>query len=74
MHTIHLEQKNALDIFWVDLIKFYYTKRLNIQTKNRYYKQVVREYLSKVSGAPIKEDTEVPIFFVDCYPDEVLFT
>lgn len=38
------------------------------------YKQVVREYLSEVSGAPIKEDPEVPIFFVDYYPDEVLFT
>ena len=74
MHTIHLEQKNALDIIWVAFTKCYDTKRLNRQTKNRDYKQVVREYLSKVSGAPIKEDTEVPIFFVDCYPDEVLFT
>ena len=62
--------KDALNNICVVFTKCYDTRRPDRQTKNRDYKQAVRSYLSEVSGAPIEEVPEVPIFFVDCYPDE----
>lgn len=45
-------------------------KRPNRQTKRTMYMSKVRSYLSEISGVPLSDVPEIPVFFVDCYPEE----
>lgn len=42
----------------------------NRQKKQSKYTNLVRKYLSEISGLPLQQIPEIPIFFVDCYYEQ----
>lgn len=62
--------KEALNHICIVFTKCYDTRRPNRETKRTMYKEAVRKYLSEVSGIALEQIPEIPIFFVDCYPDD----
>lgn len=45
-------------------------KTPNRQTKRTEYMDCVRQYLSEISGVTLNKIPAIPIYFVDCYPEE----
>ena len=61
--------KEALNYFCIVFTKCYTRTNPKRDTKQTRYMTAVKNYLSEISGTPIDEVPEIPVYFVDCYPE-----
>ena len=61
--------REALENMCIVFTKCYSTTNPKRETKQTKYRNAVKQYLSEISGSPLREIPDIPIFFVDCKPE-----
>lgn len=61
--------KETLKHICVVFTKCYTKTNPKRDRKQKNYMNAVKNYLSEISGTPLEDVPEIPVFFVDCYPE-----